>query len=84
MYQTAEHSTINRIIKNERIKGWQLSLQRSTTGRTARKMIPNVKTKIKWNCIRSIDMSYTRILLGSTNLKGIGGGLGQKFQFLLF
>ena len=61
-------STINRIIKNEQIKDWQLSWQRSTTGRTTREMIPNVKTKIKWSCIRSVDMSYARILLGSTNL----------------
>ena len=67
-------STINRIIKNEQINDWQLSWQRSTTGSA----IPNVKTKIKWSCIRSIDMSYARILLGSTNLKAIGGGQGQK------
>ena len=45
-------STINRIIKNEQFKEWQLSWQRSTTGRTTREMILKVKTKIKWSCIR--------------------------------
>ena len=29
---------------------------------------PKVKTRIKWSNVRSVDMSYARILLGSTNL----------------
>ena len=61
-------TTVNRLIRNEQSKAWQLSWQRSTTGRTTREMIPKVKTRLKWSNVRSVDMSYARILLGSTNL----------------
>ena len=50
------------------MRAWQLSWSRATTGRVTNELLPNVKSTVKWSGIRSIDISYARLLLGSTNL----------------
>ena len=61
-------STVKMIIKEEQTRVWQLFWELSVSGGSTRDLIPSVRKNITWSGIRTVDMSYTRILLNSTNL----------------
>ena len=59
---TLDFSTLKMIIKDQQTKAWQLSWERSTSGSTTRALIPTVEKKVVRCGIRSVDISYARIL----------------------
>ena len=46
----------------------QKAWKNAVSGRQTKYLIPSVRTKISWASQRRIDMSYARMLIGSTNL----------------
>ena len=63
-----DQSTIQKIIREDQTKAWQLSWTRATAGAATRELMPSVRSKVTWTSSRSSDISYARSLLNSTNL----------------
>ena len=69
MTRILDFETMKKIIREDQMTAWQLSWNQSTLGRVTRELVPNVKTKVNWSRVRTIDMLYGRMLLGSANVK---------------
>ena len=63
-----DQSTLQKIIREDQTKAWQLSWTRATAGAATRELMPSVRSKVTWSGSRSSDISYARSLLNSTNL----------------
>ena len=65
---TLDISTIAMVIKEEQMNAWQLAWKRYNVGSITKEVVPSVKRKPMWCGVRSVDISYARMLLNSYNL----------------
>ena len=63
-----KQDTTKKLIREHQIQQWQKAWDNAVSGRHTKDLIPSVRTKILWASQRCIDMSYARMLTGSTNL----------------
>ena len=65
------NDTAKKIIGEQQMRDWQKAWENTGSGRHTKDMFPSVRVKTRWASQRSIDISYARMLLGSTNLNNV-------------
>ena len=63
-----KQDTMKKMIREHQVQQWQKAWENAVSGRHTKDLIPSVRTKVSWASQRCIDMSYARMLTGSTNL----------------